>query len=94
MKEEHIEESSRFRGVDSRKRRFDLIDFPGVLLAIIVLKKSEKLKTLSVCYNHLFVCPVLHVENFQSKKQIFFLFSKKETLLVQNFNLTSPFENT
>ena len=29
-------------------------------------------------------------ENFQSKKQIFSLSSKKETLLVQNFNSTSP----
>ena len=38
-RETHRRESSRFRGVDSRKRRFDLIDFPGVLLAIIVLKK-------------------------------------------------------
>ena len=47
MEEKHIEECSRFKGVDSRKRQFDLLDFPGVLLAIttpflFVLKKSKK----------------------------------------------------
>ena len=55
---EHIEECSRSRGVDSLKRRVDFIDFPGALQAktslfLFVLKKSEKLKTLSVYYNHL-----------------------------------------
>ena len=45
-------------------------------------------------YNHLLCLPILHFEDFQSKKQIFSLSSEKETLLVGNFNLTSPFENT
>ena len=50
-------ECSRSRGVDSRKRRVDIIDFQGVFLAIttpflFIPKKICKLKTLSLYYNH------------------------------------------
>ena len=48
-------ECSRSRGVDSRKRRVDIIDFQGVLLAITTpffVYSKKKLKTLSLYYNH------------------------------------------
>ena len=35
-----------------------------------------------------------YILRISKAKNIFFLSSKKETLLVQNFNLTSPIENT
>ena len=63
MKEKHIEESARASEESIQvKGESILLIFPGVLLAITTpflffLKKSEKLKTLSVYYNHLFCLP-------------------------------------
>ena len=53
-------ECSRSRGVDSCKRRVDIIDFQGVLLVIttpFLLIPKKKLKTLSLYYNHLLCLP-------------------------------------
>ena len=86
-------ECSRSRGVDSCKRRVDIIDFQGVLLAIttpFLVYSKKNLKTensVTVLQSSVMFAQSYILSIAKSKKQIFSLSSKKETSLVQNFNL-------
>ena len=86
-------ECSRSRGVDSCKRRVDIIDFQGVLLAIttpffVYSKKNLQTEnSVTVLQSSVMFAQSYILSIAKSKKQIFSLSSKKETSLVQNFNL-------
>ena len=90
-------ECSRSRGVDSCKRRVDIIDFQGVLLAIttpflFIPKKNWKLchYITTICY----VCPILHFEHCHKQKTDLFPFFEKRDIARSKFELNSPFEDT
>ena len=99
-RETHWRECSRSKGVNLRRRRVDFIDFPGVLLAIttpffFVLKKSEKTEnSVSVLQSSVMLANPTFWEFPKQKTDLFPFFREKKTLLVGNFNFTSPFENT
>ena len=92
-------ECSRSRGVDSCKRRVDIIDFQGVLLAIttpffVYSKKNLKTEnSVTVLQSSVMFAQSYILSIAKSKKQIFSLSSKRD-IARSKFELNSPFEDT
>ena len=92
-------ECSRSRGVDSRKRRVDIIDFQGVLLAIttpffVYSKKNLQTEnSVTVLQSSVMFAQSYILSIAKSKKQIFSLSSKRD-IARSKFELNSPFEDT